>query len=191
MNARRYTRFCTVCLLICLTPLACSRLKLAGKQAKETFRESSKEAILLKYAQENNAILNWKAPFAHKKRPLTVDFQRALVRLDGHPTALEAKPLDVFFQSEKLFVLLSVSDCPRKLNLVLEAPAFLQEQVSKLDLNEKKDLIVIADIESVDRPLSGASEPDVLVAHGKCVAIYGYDQPKPPNNPKDSHGWEK
>lgn len=182
MNPSRYARFCAVCLLICLTALACSRLKLVGKQAKKIFRESSREAILLKYAQEHNAILNWKASFADKKRPLTVDFQRALARHDGHPTTFEARFRDTFLRSEKLFVLLSVNDSPHKLDLVLEVPPALDEQVSKLDLNEQKDLIVLADIEAVDRPISARTESDSLVAQGKCVAIYRYGQSKPPEN---------
>ena len=123
MNPSRYARCYAVCLLICLAALGCSRLKLAGKQAKTAFRESSREKILLKYAQEHNAILNWKASFPDKKRPLTVDFQRALARYDGHPTAFEVRLIDAFLQSEKLFVLVSVNDSPRKLTLVLEVPA--------------------------------------------------------------------
>lgn len=191
MHSPKCVRVYTVCLVICLAVLGCSRLKMVGKQAKTAFRESSREAVLLKYSQERNAILNWKASFANKKRPLTLDFQRALARHDGHPTTFEARLRDVFLVSDRLFVLLSINDSPRKLDLVLEVPAGLEEQVSKLDLNDKNDLIVLGDIESVDRPLSGISEPDALVAHGKCVAIYGFEQPKPPENPKDSPSWEK
>jgi hypothetical protein len=178
--------------LVCLTVLvftSCSNRKL-GSQAgnKVTPSESSRNALLLKYSQEHNAILNWKTSFADKKRPLTVDFQRALARHDGHPTTFEARLRDVYLLSDRLFMLLSVKDSPRRLDLVLEVPPGLEEQVSKPDFNEKKDLIVLADVESVDRPLPGISEPDVLVAHGKCVAVYGYDQSGPPGSPEGNPG---
>jgi hypothetical protein len=169
--------------LLCLAflvGLSCSTAQKDGRAGKPTApAESSREGILLRHSEEHNAILNWMAPLAGKKVPLTFDFQKALVRGDGHPTTFEARPLDVFLMSQRLYLLVSVAGSPRALNLVLEVPAELSERVSSLDLAGKKDLIVLADIESVDRPLPGTEEPDVLVAHGKCVALYDFDQPKP------------
>lgn len=188
MNRLKGAMSQTGCLLLCLTlsvSLSCSRAKEAGKPSKIAAPpESSREGVLWKYSQQHNAILNWKATFADKKSPLTLDFQRALVRLDGHPTTFEARLVDVFLLSQRVYLLVSVSDSPRKLNLLLEVPAEIQEQVSKLDLGSRKDLIVLADIESVDRPLSATSEPESLVAHGKCVALYDFDQHKPPETPQ-------
>ena len=181
----RKASLCAGYLLICLAALGCSGTKLGGLRGRRmSSGDSSRNGILLKRSEEHNAILNWKAPLSGKRNPLTLDFQRALVRADGHPTTFEARIRDVFSKSDKEFLLLSASDSPRKLDLVLEVPPAIEEQVLALASGESRDVVAIADIGSVDRADPGATGPDLLVARGTCVALYDFSPPKPPEAPK-------